>query len=1543
MRLADSPRTPAALPLCMGLRSLAYRVSPKLTSKTFHTTSASMENTAMTLKMLHRMSLFVLAAACSSSLFAQSRQQITQPVNAAVRHTLSNSVPAQVHAATDTGRASGSLPMKDMLLRLKPSATQTAALAKFVADVQNPRSANYHHWLTPSQYGARFGVTDADAQTITAWLTSNGFTINEVAQGKRWIRFSGTSNQVERAFATEIHSYTLAGAQRYSNATAISVPEALSPAVAGVLSLNSFTKAPQHTRVAQLARGENGKMIRTVAATSTAESAALAAIDPKNASLAVRPNFTSQGAPEETFLAPGDFAKIYNTAPLTAAGTDGTGVSIAIVGRSDISLSDVEAFRTVFALPYNDPTLIHANDDPGVIPGDDEEAILDVEWSGAVAPKAKINYVIGGSTYSTDGVDISAAYIVDNVVAPIMSISFGECEQAVSQDEMDFYSDLWQQATAEGISVFVAAGDAGSSMCDIPNEYIASPYGLGVNALASTPYNTAVGGTEFADSDPNTYWNVNVNTGLSSVKGYIPENVWNESCNPNLPVSADNCFFDPDGEGTYATGGGASSCAVHPDGSTPSLLTGLYDCTGGYPKPSWQTGTGVPQDGVRDLPDVALAAAAAHDGFMLCYDGSCQWTTNSDGSISLQSASIIGGTSAAAPSMAGIMALVEQKNGTFQGLANYQLYKLAAQQSAGSCNASSQTDPTQTSSCVFNDVTAGSNALSCVAGRTDCTVPIAASTVYDLLAGYSAGAGYDLASGLGSVNAANLVAAWGATPTIATATTLAVSSTSFAHGTPVNVTAAVAPGTGSGTPVGEVTLKAAGTGVTTAPVATGDLASGQYAASLTSLPGGTYNLTAEYSGDGTYAGSTSTPVALTVTPEASVMTAQTLSPSRFYILGRRPIVPSTATTLGNNFFIQVSMAGASGGGIPTGSIALSNGTTSFGTFPLDHTGSIYVPCGPETTCDLPLGSYNFTATYSGDSSFNTSTTTLPFSITKGQLNYSVGLSSQTPPAGSTVIAQVYFEYDPAVLPTGAVTLTRDDTGAVLATGTIGSNGIATIPFTAAAGQYYVKASYAGDTNYTPGILLSYEQLTTTGNGGIATSTTMTASSTTATIGGRTQVSITVTPSQVTATAPLPSGTVTLHMANGLVAAPVTLVAGHATSFITWSNAGVQSIYATYDGDANFAGSNTALINITVAQATPALQLSTPASIVAVGAQTSVTASVVSALQSTQAATPTGTVQFFDSVSGAASQAIGTPQPINTGNGSSLIATLAPYLAAGTHVITAQYSGDANWTAATSAAVTIQATTPSFTAAATPTPATVTAGQTATISVNTQSILGFSSPIAISCGTLPVGITCTSATILPGASGSITLTTAAPGIATATASAKSDSRLGFVAPTALSLACVLFLISPKRRRYASLLGVLVVAGIVGGLSGCAGSSPSPTSIALTSSSTKVASGSSVALLATISSSNTVAGSVTFYDGTTAIGSPATITNGAATLTTSSLTVGTHAITAKYAGDGDDLASSSSDVLNQTITGQFTLTINATAGTQSQPISLPVTLQ
>jgi hypothetical protein len=400
-------------------------------------------------------------------------------------------------------------------------------------------------------------------------------------------------------------------------------------------------------------------------------------------------------------LSPYDFATIYNVAPLWSAGYDGTGQSIAIAGETDIKLSDVSAFRALFGLPVNNPTVIVNGKDPGILSGDETEADLDVEWSGAVAKGAAIKFVTSASTNVSDGVTLSAQYIVQHATAPVMSLSYGLCEAQLGAGN-SFYSSLWQQAAAQGIAVFVAIGDCGSAGCDEPYEVsggqnITAPasQGFGVNGLASTPYNVAVGGTEFNDAgSPSTYWNPSNNAQLASAKGYIPEIAWNDS--------------------SYTAG--ASSNSLYAGGGGASTL---------WPRPSWQTGPGVPGGTMRLTPDVSLSAG--HDGYLVEQEGTLY---------------LVGGTSAAAPSFAGLMALVNQYTHAANGNPNGKLYALASQVPA-----------------VYHDVTAGSNSVPCAGGSSNCSA--AAGAGVGKMDGYSAGVGYDLATGFGSVDANALVTNWG--------------------------------------------------------------------------------------------------------------------------------------------------------------------------------------------------------------------------------------------------------------------------------------------------------------------------------------------------------------------------------------------------------------------------------------------------------------------------------------------------------------------------------------------------------------------------------------------------------------------------------------------------------------------------------------------------------------------------------------------------------------------------------------------------------------
>src|SRR5271169_1386943 len=875
--------------------------------------------------------------------------------------------------ANDRGEAASDLPMERMLLVFKRDAATESALQSLIARQQDRSSPDFHAWLSPDQFGNRFGASPADIQKLTGWLASHGFRVSRVAQGGMSIEFSGTAGQVKDAFHTAIHAYVVNGEKHYANASDPQIPAALAPVLAGINTLHNFRKQPMIRVLGKASRIANTSMWQ--------------------------PEFTFSGSSGvQHYLAPGDFAKIYNTAALYQNGIDGTGQSIAIAARNNINLSDVEIFRLAFALPVNDPEIVLDGPDPGNLTGSEEtEADLDVEWSGAIAPKATIKFVVSASTNSTDGVDLSSLYIVDNNLAPVLSASFGQCEQALGQTENTFFNNLWEQAAAQSITAVISSGDNGPAGCDSDSQTTPAAQGLAVNGLASTPFNIAVGGTQFNENGADsTYWAATNGADQSSALGYIPEVVWNESCaDPNVCGVAS----------LFASSGGASTL---------------------YSKPSWQTGLGVPNDGKRDLPDVSLDAAAGHDGYLLCQDGIC--TTNASGQ--LINAELVGGTSAAAPTFAAILALIAQKTNSRQGQANFVLYPLAAAQNAANC---SSTSPPQ-SQCIFNDITVGNNN---VPGQT----------------GFSATPGYDLATGWGSVNAANLAANWKNVTFRSTLTTLQLSSTNLTHGMPVTATATVAPSVGSGTPTGNVALLAGGsTGVNL-----GNLSNGTVSGAIQTLPGGTYSVTASYGGDGTFGASLSTGVPITINPEASnttftaFLSGQAGNPSS-----------SVNTTYGNFLDLQVNVVAASKQGTPTGTLTFSdtfNGNTgTLLSVSLNSQGNAQVQ---ET--QLALGNHTLNVSYSGDASFSASSAgPVSVSVAKGPTQTILFVPSGALPNTSVVLQAIVLP-NGAIDPTGTVQFFNGKTA--LGNPVQVKNLIATLTTQLTSGSHSITGVYSGDANF----------------------------------------------------------------------------------------------------------------------------------------------------------------------------------------------------------------------------------------------------------------------------------------------------------------------------------------------------------------------------------------------------------------------------------------------------------------------------------------------
>jgi pseudomonalisin len=588
---------------------------------------------------LLRPGLLVVAqiAEGQKALSVQPHDRITDYIDDERRIVLHGNRHPLATAAHDTGAVSDDYRMERMILTLKPDASQQAALELLIAAQNDPASPQYHQWLTPKQYGQRFGVSENDLEQIVDWLGTHGLDLLEIGPSRSSVVFSGVATQVEEAFHTQIHGYQIAGELHHANAQDPEIPEALSDVVAGVVSLHDFRSEPMHTELQQ--------------------------------------PVTEFSAGNTHYMAPADFATIYDVAPLYLQGIDGSGQSIAIVGRSNINISDVRQFRSTFGLPANDPQIIVNGKNPGILSsGEESEADLDVEWSGAVAKKATIKFVVSASTNTSDGTFLSAQYIVNHNLAPVMSMSFGLCEAALGASGNSFINSLWQQAAAQGISVFVSSGDSGAAGCDSASATRAT-HGRAVNGLCSSPYSVCVGGTQFSDSSYSLYWAPSNAGTMGSALSYIPEAAWNAS----------------GASGLWAGGGGVSTL---------------------YAKPTWQNGLGVPADGKRDVPDVSLSAAV-HDGYLIFMNG--------DNLVS-------GGTSAASPSFAGLMALVVESRGGRQGNANTALYSLANNQRSGGA-------------AVFHDIKTGNNSVPGVTG-------------------FSAVAGYDQATGLGSVDANVLVNHW---------------------------------------------------------------------------------------------------------------------------------------------------------------------------------------------------------------------------------------------------------------------------------------------------------------------------------------------------------------------------------------------------------------------------------------------------------------------------------------------------------------------------------------------------------------------------------------------------------------------------------------------------------------------------------------------------------------------------------------------------------------------------------------------------------------
>jgi subtilase family serine protease len=868
--------------------------------------------------------------------------RILQPVDDASRITLKGNVPALAISRYDLGAAPASQTMSRVRLVLQRSNVQEAALENFLVSAQQPGSTNYHKWLTPEQFGKLYGPSDNDIQKLTGWLQSKGFTVNNVSTGRTLVEFTGSVTQVQNAFHTTIHSFQANGVSFVSNTVDPQIPAAFAGVVSGVAHLNTIPMKPMH--VPGFSAKFDSKQGRIVPLTTNSR---------------LHPSLTEQDENGNNYLVavPGDVGTIYdapnsaiNANPPSGTSYTGAGAIIGVAGQTQVETSIIGTYRTLFLGNGNLPTVVNPTTPES--PNDDVESYLDLEVSGAFAPSASIYFY--SEAVADNGVVQAAEDAIAANIVDILSVSYGDCESDMGNASNAEINQDWQQASAQGITVVVASGDTGSAGCDASDATgtAAATGGLSVNGLGSTPYNISVGGTDYDTLANNfgQYVSTPGNGGSASTlyrtaKSYIPEDTWNDSPTTNGTVSENVPIPAGEGANITAGSGGKSSCVVQTAAGSGNGYVPPADCTSGYPKPSWQTGTGVPNDSARDVPDVSLLAA---DGAYAALWAVCDNQSDGNGGELNCSAAdtsgdfendAVGGTSASTPAYAGIFALIRQKTRGRLGLPGSTLYALFNGASASS---------------IFHDITTGNNSVPCVPSTLNAASCLQNTAGNYFESGYDTNTGYDLATGLGSVDVTQLVNAWGSSATPITPTvTVTTASEEIAVTDPIPVTVTVTGPAESPTPTGSVTLTV-----------------GSYVSAATTLMSGSASITVP--------ANTLTPGSYT----ASAAYTPDSASSGTYFSGSGTV----AITVGGSFSLNTPTAvtvsaGASSGNTTTVTASTSNAYTGTVTFscaiatePAGANASYYPSCTPAGTITIASGQTSGSTTVSfGTTARSTST------------------------------------------------------------------------------------------------------------------------------------------------------------------------------------------------------------------------------------------------------------------------------------------------------------------------------------------------------------------------------------------------------------------------------------------------------------------------------------------------------------------------------------------------------------------------------------------
>lgn len=919
------------------------------------------------------LALMVALTGTMAAQSAQPRSRITRAISNASRVTLQGTVSKGMTTAPDMGAVEDAKPLR-LYMILQRTPEQQAELDNLVARQQQPTAAEYHKWLTPQEVGERFGASQEDIAKITNWLQGQGMTVNGVLNNATFIDFTASAQQVREVFGANLRYYNIGGRRYYANTTEITIPAALQGVVRSMHGLNKLPHHANHTTPHHVNYDAATHKWKNLSAASAVTG---------------KPAYNNT-ADDEYDITPQDYYTIYNVNKVFNGGNLGANATIAVIEESDIEYGtvdsgtglatggDVAVFRKVFGVPGSLKMYVYhgyGSDTctaPGIDPdnsGEEGEAALDAEWATALAPSAKLIFMSCDSK-TDDGIFSSMAALIDNNLADVMSLSYGSSELLFASSDYALLDDMYEQAAAQGQSIIISSGDSGADAAD-QNKPAPAISGLNVNGLASSPYITVAGGTDFSDAydydkaniPQSNYWGTTNSTYYGSTLGYIPETAWNSSCAGSL-TAADLGYTGAGAcnkEGLAYLAGGSGGFSTH------------------YSVPSYQSGITGYSGTTRAMPDVSMFASSGwwYHALIFCdsYAASIDPNagnapcTDSTGAATPSTFGAAGGTSFVAPALAGIGGLLVSADGR-QGPLNPALYALAKAQFTASatktaCYSNGQTANTGTttglpsSSCTFNDVTTGNNSLPCASGSPNCyvksgdTYGMLSTSTTSLAPAYNSTIGYDAATGIGTLNVANLLTNWNTTFT--STTTMTASSTSITYSgstTLTATTAGTAPAGATYTPAvtGSVSFSANSTALGSCTLSGGSC-SLQVAGSA--LAAGSNSISATFAGSSAYPSSTSSITAVTVTAIPTTTTVQAVT-----------------ATLGTSATLTANVTPTAA----TGTVTFKLGSTTLGTGTLSS-GTATLAVTPTIASGFSAGANTITANYGGDSNYTASSGT----------------------------------------------------------------------------------------------------------------------------------------------------------------------------------------------------------------------------------------------------------------------------------------------------------------------------------------------------------------------------------------------------------------------------------------------------------------------------------------------------------------------------------------------------------------------------------------